>query len=123
MVDKDTPKSEQRNTQRMGAEHVFVAMNVLGLQGSDQAFGIVKNVSEDGMCITTPQPPPGRSSVEIRVNVCEEVHTISGGVRWVRRCDRAGNYEVGIEFSPADRGRMMFLESFLGSDHRLDSRS
>ena len=105
-------KVDKRQEERMEAEQVFVAMTVLGFQGSDQAFGVVQNVSEDGICVTTPQPPAKGSSVELRISVCEEVHEVKATVRWVRPAPKGG-FDVGVEFAPADHGRMMFLKAFL----------
>ena len=108
-------KVEKRQEERMQAEQVFVAMTVIGFQGSDQAFGVVQNVSEDGMCVCTPQPPTKGSSVQLRVSVCEELHEVQATVRWVRPA-RKGGFHVGLEFAPADHGRLMFLKAFL-EDH------
>ncbi len=103
---------EQRQEERMDAEQVFVAMTVLGFQGSDQAFGVVQNVSEDGMCVCTPQPPAKGSSMHLRISVCEDLHEVQATVRWIRPAPKGG-FDVGLEFAPADHGRLLFLKSFL----------
>ncbi|MHC5062758.1 MAG: PilZ domain-containing protein [Planctomycetota bacterium] len=113
-------KVEKRQDERMPADQIFAALTVQGFQGSDQGFGVVQNVSEDGICIQTPQPPPKACGVELRISVCEEVHVVQATVRWVRPTDRGG-YEVGMEFAPADHGRLMFLKSFLEEQYRAPS--
>ena len=47
---------EKRRKERFKAENVFAAISVVG--GCDQGLGVITNVSEGGVCVRTPIPPP-----------------------------------------------------------------
>lgn len=103
---------ERRRSERIDANQVFAAFKVQGLSGSDQGFGIVRNVSETGVQIQTPQPPGVPATVLLRISVGEEVFELT---MQVRRVEAVGNgvHEVGMDFLKLDEQRARFLARFL----------
>jgi hypothetical protein len=102
---------EKRLSQRLPADQVFAAVTVHRL-GEDQAFGVVLNVSETGLLVRTPQPPPVPSHCTLRVSVEEDVYEVSASASRVVSIGN-GAYDVGFEISAADGQRIAFLKAFL----------
>ncbi len=111
---------DRRRSRRMGAEQVFAAFKVQGLAGSDQAFGVVRDVSETGVRIETPQPPVVPSTVLLRISVGEDVFELTMQVRRVH-AEGNGVHIVGMDFLRLDAQRTRFLERFL-EDGRFKPR-
>ena len=103
---------ERRRSERIDADHVFAAFKVQGLSGSDQGFGIVRNVSETGVQLETPQPPSVPATVLLRISVGEDVFELTMQVRRVA-AKGDGVHEVGMDFLKLDDQRTRFLARFL----------
>ena len=67
-----------------------------GKHRCNQGFGVVLDVSANGMRIRTPQPPPPNSEVVLRTNVGEDIHEVRAFVRWVSEVE-SGVHEFGVE--------------------------
>jgi len=102
--------SERRRKERFPADGVFAAITVVG--GCDQGFGVVTNVSEGGLCISTPIPPPQFGKVILNITVDDQHHKVHLLVRRVTQA-KGGMYEAGLQFAPRCPGKQAFLESFL----------
>jgi hypothetical protein len=102
---------ERRRSRRAPASHVLAAFAVQGLCGSDQGFGIVRDVSETGIALLTPQPPSVPATVLLRVSVGEELFELT---MQVRRVDPHGGgaHVVGLDFVRRDERCSRFLERF-----------
>ena len=101
---------ERRRRERFEAENVFAAITVVG--GCDQGLGLITNVSEGGLCIRTPIPPPRFAKCVLKINMDEEHHEVKALVRRVEQAE-GPYYDVGMQFAIRDPGRTRFIESFL----------
>lgn len=102
----------KRRKPRFDAENVFAAISVVG--GCDQGFGVITNVSEGGVCVRTPMPPPTIGKVILRISVDNTTHELTALVRRVSEASGA-MYDVGMQFAPNDPGKEAFLDAFLGA--------
>lgn len=106
---------DKRRRTRFDAEEIFAAISVVG--GSDQSLGVISNVSEGGVCVRTPIPPPMFGKVVLKISIDERHLEVRGMVRRVE--DVGGSmYDVGIQFAPMDRGKTAFLSQFLDRTKR-----
>ncbi len=101
---------DKRRKERFPAENVFAAISVVG--GSDQGLGVITDVSESGVCVRTPIPPPQFGKVLLRISIDNTSHEVHALVRRVTQVE-GSMYDVGMQFAPNDRGRAGFLEAFL----------
>jgi hypothetical protein len=117
MHDFDIDAIDSRRSARHAAELVFAALRVRGTKefaDNDQGFGVVLDIADGGIRIATPQPPPERAVVDVRISLEEEIFEVVTTVRWVTKV-RAGTYEVGMRFDPEDPRKLELLRSFLDS--------
>ena len=79
----DTASDERRKDRRCIGQGMVVAINERGLDGSDQAFGVVVDISEGGVRIETMQDI-GRTSTActLSINSGEEILRIPAMLRW-----------------------------------------
>ena len=90
---------ERRSSERHSADDICAALTVIGevgVQGADQCFGIVRDVSSAGVGIKMPMPPPFGARVVMLVNLGETLHEVRMVVR--RRTNVAGMWDVGLAF-------------------------
>ncbi|MCA8944506.1 MAG: PilZ domain-containing protein [Planctomycetes bacterium] len=106
---------EKRRKPRFDAENVFAAITVVG--GCDQGFGVITNVSEGGVCLRTPMPPPTSGKVILRISVDNTTHEVQALVRRVSEASGA-MYDCGLQFAPNDPGKEAFVEAFLAEQSR-----
>lgn len=81
---------------------------------SPDSFGIVRDVSEVGLCISAPVPPPIAIRCVVRISVEERMFELTCFVARITPGDD-GTYRVGLEFAPKQADRLPFLEAFLKS--------
>ena len=110
---------ERRRSERLRASHVLAAFTVQGLHGSDQGFGIVRNVSDTGLSLVTPQPPSAPATVNLRVSIREELFELTMQVRRVER-EPGSAAVVGLDFSSFDDQQQRFLASFREFERATD---
>lgn len=102
--------ADKRRKERFPAENVFAAISVVG--GCDQGLGVITNVSEGGLCVRTPIPPPQFGKVILRISIDNSQHEVRALVRRVTQCEGA-MFDVGMQFAPKDPGREAFLDAFM----------
>jgi hypothetical protein len=101
---------DRRRRPRTAAQNVLAAISVVG--GSDQGIGVVRDVSDGGLCIRTPMPPPRFAKVALRISLGDQTHQVVALVRRVERTQGA-MYDVGLQFAPNDGGKAGFVAAFL----------
>jgi len=73
--------------------------------------GIIKNVSERGMCIETGSCPPCESTVKLRIHSGKDYLEIPVKVRRKEKADRF--YDImGVEFVKPTKKILQFINSF-----------
>jgi len=79
--------------------------------GRHMCSGIIKNVSERGMCIETGSCPPCDSPVTLRIHSGKDHYEIPVIVRRKEKADRF--YDImGVEFVRPDKKILQFIKSF-----------
>jgi hypothetical protein len=74
-------------------------------------FGIIKNVSERGMCIETGSCPPCESAVKLSIHSGKDHFEIPVIVRRKEKADRF--YDImGVEFVRPTKKILQFIDSF-----------
>ena len=106
----NTSFNERRRSPRVKAE-TYASLEVEGMNANDQGFGIVMDVSSNGIRVRTPQPPHKGQRVIVRVAVGEELFRVRAHVVRISQTDD-GTYDVGLAYSTLDRLKVAFLEAF-----------
>lgn len=106
---------DRRRTPRKMRSDLCASLDVPGMRGGDQAFGIVMDLSDHGMCIRTPQPPMCGRSVLVRIAVRDEVLVLTMLVRRAHEV-RRGIYDVGLELRGYSDDQLMLLHRVLAHD-------
>ncbi len=77
----------------------------------NKCFGIIKNVSERGMCIETGSCPPCESTVKLRIDSGKDHLEIMVKVRRKEKADRF--YDImGVEFIKPTKKILEFINGF-----------
>lgn len=108
----DRTTSDRRRAARLPGE-AFASLLFDGLEGCDQAFCVVVDVSKGGMRLRTPQPPPSGQSVRVRVALGEDICDVRGRVVRVAALG-SHSYDVGLAYDPDSEQGAAFLRTFLG---------
>jgi len=116
-MDKQTSSDERRAQTRERTENC-AAIEVRG--GSDQAIGVVFDVSSGGLGLRTGQPPKVGAHVTVRATSADhgEIHSIGAIVCHVRRIG-VNNYVVGLRYDDP-LSSDPFLEGVLGKSVQDD---
>ena len=114
---ENTPDLRPRSA-RLRSHQIFAALTDT-LTGSDQAFGVVRDVSSSGIGLVTPQPPNKGARVTARLSVEDRIFELRMRVVRVDR-DSSGQTIVGMMFERNDEARKSFLKAFL-ADGRPDN--
>ena len=109
---KEQMLSERRGEWRQAKELCWVATMVLGTERNDQGFGVILDVSQNGLRVRTPQPPPDGAPVILRANAGEEIVEVYGTVRWVKEVNSM-IHEFGVEILPHEPMQRRFLDLFV----------
>ena len=100
----------KRRKERFSAYNVFVAISVV--DGCDQGLGVITNVSESGVCVRTPIPPPQYCRVILRISMDESHHEVQAMVRRVTPIEDS-MFDVGLQLTLNDPGKEPFMRAFM----------
>ena len=103
---------DRRRAPRRTRSDLCASLEVPGMRGGDQGFGIVMDLSDQGMCIRTPQPPVCATPVLVRIAVHDEVVVLTTIARRVDEV-RRGIYDVGLELLGYSPDQLSLLHRLL----------
>lgn len=109
MADPNTATNKRRHA-RAPAD-TYAALTVKGLDGGNQAFGAVLDVSPGGLRVRTPQPPVKFTKVVVRIAIGETVHELACRCVRVQKGAR-GNFDVGLQFDATTEAGSAFMAAF-----------
>ena len=102
--------TKKRREPRWPAD-TYAALTVKGLEGGNQAFGAVLDVSAGGLRVRTPQPPVKFTKVVVRIALGEVVHELPCRCARVQKVER-GNFDVGLQFDATSEAAIAFIAAF-----------
>lgn len=106
-------KGERRRSERRRVA-AFAALVAVGRHGSDQSFSAVVDISRNGICVRTGQPPLVGQTVLLRLAIGEDIHVL--GTRVTRVRSRPGGvHEVGLDWTQCSAEDLQFLDEYLAS--------
>ncbi len=105
----DKPKTRSK---RLTAEQVFASITPLGHAGHSGGFGVVRDVSQSGIALLTPDPPPVPCKLKLSLSVEEELFELTMIVRRVQALEKS-QYLVGMTYADEPQFRDRFLRAFL----------
>jgi hypothetical protein len=110
-MNQRSPQGNRRRRDRVSVR-ATAAIKVFGLLPNDQAFGHVINVSETGILVRTPQPPPVGQKAIVRAAAGEQLFEMRALVVRVDKLGRGG-FDVALQFASSERQQLKFLRAFL----------
>ena len=101
----------QRRTERVPMQ-TFASIETVGvLASNNQTFGVVLDVSRNGLGLRTGQPPGVGLRVIVRVGIGEEIRPLKAIVRRLKL--RSQNvFDVGLEWQDCSTNDLSFVDEF-----------
>ena len=103
---------QQRRSAREPRTNICAAVEVVGQEGADQAFALVVDVSDHGLRIRTPQPPPDDAEVVLRIGVDDSIHEVRARVCHTLVLGPRV-FDVGLEFLGLGEDQLSHLRKAL----------
>lgn len=100
-----------KTIQKRAHERIPACLVVKYSDGNSTCYGIVKNISEKGMCINSGACLPSDASVKLLIPLKNEHLEIPVIVRWVSKTDEFYD-AMGVELLKPSRKYLKIVDSF-----------
>lgn len=92
----------------------LAAIETMGtLNANNQALGAVRDVSRCGIGLQTGQPPMAGQTVQLRMELGDEIHVLRGRATRVQRCGKGNFFDIGIDWTDCTPEQLAFLDRVL----------